>query len=82
MYNINNIYHNNIYIYIYILYIYPNLKKIKEIHIPFSCHSNSKQKKHTKLETSNDIQYKPQRQRYQTLNKFFSSYIKYILPQL
>ena len=66
--------------YIYI-YIKQNVKKTKEIYI-LLFRSNFKQKKYAKLKISNSIQYNPQKATFQTVNKFFSCYINYILPQL
>ena len=89
--NLNNTYHNIWYhkIYIYYIYIYLYLylykdiyiyiwksKKRKKIHILCFCLRNSKQNKYTKLNISNSIQYKHQERTFQTVTKFFSSYIQ------
>ena len=47
------------------------MKKNKKTYIPHSCNSNSKQKKYTKLNISNSVQYKPPKSTLLTLNKFF-----------
>ena len=67
-------YYTCIYIYIYI-YISKS-KKENTLHIPNLFFWNAKQKKYTKMNQSNGVQYKAQKHTFQTVNKFLSCYIK------